>query len=64
MKELNCICDMTWSHVTLEKIKMRLGSMDRRMCEGQVKALKRRTYEMVKLEQDLAPMDHETVKSK
>jgi hypothetical protein len=30
MKELNCICDITWSHVIkVEKIKTRLGSTDR-----------------------------------
>ena len=55
----HCIWDMTLSHVTkVEKIKTRLGSMDRL----QVWRASRRLWSegprvTVKLEQDLAPMD-------
>ena len=55
----HCIWDMTWSHVTkVEKIEMRLGSMDwLQVWRASQRLWTEGPRVTVKLEQDLAPMD-------
>ena len=56
---------MTLSHmIKVEKIKTRLSLIDRLQREGQVGGFGAMDHVAVKLEQDLAPMDEGTVKSK
>jgi hypothetical protein len=47
----------------MEKIKTRLGLMDRSQWRRASQGFEARDREAVKLEQDLAPMDRGTVKS-
>ena len=56
----HCIWDMTWSHVTkVEKIKTRLGLMDRLQWWRASQGFEATDLEAVKLGQDLAPMDRD-----